>query len=230
VDDVEPPGIGCPSYPIEFARALLACVRGADEQGSQEALERLVDHMLGQPARAPAVMRTRLAELIALISRAVIDAGAPPSEALAVADRQRALLEQAQSAEGIRAWAVNSLSALMDQLTAENQRDLVIEYAVEYMIENRHRADLTLEDVAQAVYLSPSHLRHLFRDRLGVSYIKHLTSLRMEEARRLLRSTDLTVAAVAEAVGYDPSYFYRVFRRHNGTTPAAFRRSSRLNH
>jgi two-component system response regulator YesN len=173
-------------------------------------------------------MRTRLVELIALISRAVMNAGAPPSEALTVAHRQGALLEQAQSAKEIRVCSVNSLSALMDQVSAEHQRDVVIERAVEYLTQNRHRADLTLEDVARAVYLSPSHLRHLFRERLGVSYIKYLTSLRMQEARRLLMTTDLTVAAVAEAVGYDPSYFYRVFRRHNGTTPAAYRRSSRL--
>jgi two-component system response regulator YesN len=228
-DDVVTLDLNRPFYPIEFERELLARVRRGDQQGGQETLAHLVDHMLGHPAMAPAVIRTRLAELLALISRAVIDAGAPPSEALPVAHHQRSLLAQAQGAGQIRAWAVNSLSALMNQIAAEHQQDVAIKRAVEYMIQNRHRADLTLDEVARAVYLSPSHLRHLFRDRLGASYIKHLTSLRMREARRLLRTTDLTVAAVAEAVGYDSSYFYRVFRRHNGTTPAAYRRTSRLN-
>jgi two-component system response regulator YesN len=54
--------------------------------------------------------------------------------------------------------------------------------------------------------------------------VKYLTSLRIEEAKRLLRNTDLSIVAIAEKVGYpNVTNFYRHFQRLQGTTPAAYR-------
>jgi AraC-like DNA-binding protein len=44
----------------------------------------------------------------------------------------------------------------------------------------------------------------------------------------LLRSSDLSIETVAERVGYsDVANFTRAFRRWTGSTPAAYRRSTR---
>lgn len=100
-----------------------------------------------------------------------------------------------------------------------------IQQALDYIRQHHQRPDISLNDVAAAVNLSPSHLAHLLRERAGVSYKQQLTALRIEAARHLLRTTDLTVSAVGEAVGYqNATNFYRLFQREVGMTPAEFRR------
>ncbi|MEW6654945.1 MAG: helix-turn-helix transcriptional regulator [Bacteroidota bacterium] len=55
-----------------------------------------------------------------------------------------------------------------------------------------------------------------------------LTTLRIEEAKRLLRSTDLSINYIAEKVGYpNVTNFYRHFQRQVGMTPAAFRKQEK---
>ncbi len=100
-----------------------------------------------------------------------------------------------------------------------------VQQALDYIRQNHQRPDISLNAVAEAVSLSPSHLAHLLRERTGMSYIQQLTATRIEAARRLLRTTNLTVSAVGEAVGYqNATNFYRLFQRETGMTPAEFRR------
>jgi AraC family transcriptional regulator len=60
---------------------------------------------------------------------------------------------------------------------------------------------------------------------VGVSPSRYHISLRMNEARRLLRETKKSVADVAVEVGYaNPSHFARLFRRETGLSPTVYRR------
>lgn len=96
--------------------------------------------------------------------------------------------------------------------------------ALAYMQRNLHRSDLRLSQVAEAALVSPSHLAALIRRHLGHSYLCHLTRLRIERAKLLLRTTGMTVAAVAAAVGYEtPAPFYHHFKQAVGSTPSDFR-------
>jgi two-component system response regulator YesN len=105
------------------------------------------------------------------------------------------------------------------------QSDQVVERALRFMGENYHRADLQLKEVAAAASVSSSHLAQLLRTRTGAGFIRHLTTLRIEAAKRMLADTDLHVNDIAIRSGYEGSgYFYRVFRREVGMTPSEYRR------
>jgi two-component system response regulator YesN len=102
-----------------------------------------------------------------------------------------------------------------------------IQQALDYIRQNHQNPAISLNAVAEAVNLSPSHLAHLLKERAGLSYMQQLTSVRIEAARRLLRSTNLTVNAVGESVGYqNATNFYRLFQRETGMTPAEFRKAA----
>jgi AraC-like DNA-binding protein/mannose-6-phosphate isomerase-like protein (cupin superfamily) len=87
------------------------------------------------------------------------------------------------------------------------------------------RDSVTLEDVADLVHVSPSRVRHVFKDVTGVSFKEYVTQVRVAEAKRLLLSTDLSVADVAQAVSYTNLHqFYKVFYRSCAMSPGEYRR------
>lgn len=84
---------------------------------------------------------------------------------------------------------------------------------------------VSVQDVARAAHVSPSHLRALFRRHLGESVQQRLASIRLDAAQRLLAGGAHSVADVALAVGFsDQTALTRALRRERGITPAAYRR------
>ena len=92
-------------------------------------------------------------------------------------------------------------------------------------VDRNHREQITLEDVADLVHVSPSRVRHVFKDVTGVSFKEYVTQVRVTEAKRLLLSTDLSVAEIARAVSYTNLHqFYKVFYRSCAMSPGEYRR------
>jgi AraC-like DNA-binding protein len=92
-------------------------------------------------------------------------------------------------------------------------------------VDGHCRESITLDDVAEVVHVSPSRVRHVFKDVTGVSFKEYVTSVRVAEAKRLLLSTDLSVADVARAVSYTNLHqFYKVFYRSCAMSPGEYRR------
>ena len=92
-------------------------------------------------------------------------------------------------------------------------------------VEAHCRERVTLDEVAEVVHLSPSRVRHVFRDVSGVGFKEYATRVRLTEAKRLLLATDMSVAEVAHSVGYTNVHqFYTVFHRYSALLPAEYRR------
>lgn len=95
--------------------------------------------------------------------------------------------------------------------------------AIEFMHDNCGR-ELSLNEIADAAYLSPFHFTRLFKKLTGTTPHAYLATLRIEWARRLLAETDLPLAEVGARVGYESqSHFTKIFREATGLTPRAFR-------
>jgi YesN/AraC family two-component response regulator len=108
--------------------------------------------------------------------------------------------------------------------TADTARREQIRPVLSY-VEEHCRERITLDDVADVVHLSPSRIRHVFRDVSGVGFKEYATRVRLAEAKRLLLSTELSVAEVAHTVGYTNVHqFYTVFQRYCAILPAEYRR------
>jgi AraC-like DNA-binding protein len=90
-------------------------------------------------------------------------------------------------------------------------------------IETNYQFDLSLDQCAEVCGLSPHYLSKMFKKTMEVSFIEYLTSLRLENAKQLLRETELTVTDISEKVGYQPKNFIRVFKKQLGLTPGQYR-------
>jgi AraC-like DNA-binding protein len=92
-------------------------------------------------------------------------------------------------------------------------------------VDRNCRESITLEDVAELVHVSPSRVRHVFKDVTGVGFKEYVTQVRVAEAKRLLLSTDLSVAEIARRVSYTNLHqFYKVFYRSCAMSPGEYRR------
>lgn len=87
---------------------------------------------------------------------------------------------------------------------------------------------LTGESIAEAVNISESHLRRLFKEHLGMSLRDYVDETRINRSSSLLVDTTLTVGQISEQIGFESQFsFSRFFRRHVGMAPRDYRTSMR---
>ncbi len=93
--------------------------------------------------------------------------------------------------------------------------------SVAVLVDRRlHDARFGVDAVAEALRLSPRHLRRRFVALAGQTPRAFLRQRRIKRARALLADDALSVADVAQAVGYaDASAFGRAFRAVTGVAP-----------
>lgn len=101
---------------------------------------------------------------------------------------------------------------------------LQLRRAMEYMTDHLDR-DLSLEEIAQEVGLSPFHFAREFRALTSQTPYQYLLDQRMERAKHLLKNQAWTVQEIATMTGFhSPVNFVRTFRQRVGATPGAWRR------
>lgn len=95
---------------------------------------------------------------------------------------------------------------------------------VRYLQENA--ADITLTRLAEDFHYTPEYASRLIKHTTGQTFTRLLTSIRLENAKQLLRDTSLDIMDIAASVGYESSeHFIRTFRKHTGKTPSEYRKS-----
>jgi AraC family transcriptional regulator len=98
---------------------------------------------------------------------------------------------------------------------------------VHAFIEANIGGQITLEQMAIAVNLTPIHFARQFKKSTGRSPHQYLLYARVETAKRLLQ-TDLSIAEIAFRCGFShQEHLTRMFGRLAGSTPAAYRRTLR---
>lgn len=118
-------------------------------------------------------------------------------------------------------------SAFLDIIRCVNQNtksssDNVIMKALEYM-ERNYSQNISLEDVADRVFLNPVYFSRLFRQQVGETFTQYLTRIRMEKAMQLLKENRYKTYVVGEKVGYSNcKYFTRVFKQFTGYTTTEY--------
>ena len=97
-----------------------------------------------------------------------------------------------------------------------------------YIIEN-FSEDLSLQKISDKFYISPSHLSHLFKRKLGYSPMHYIVRRRIGEAQSLLILTHKSITEVAGAVGFDNlSHFNVQFKKYVGLSPLTYRKKYTL--
>jgi len=217
--------ISIPSlYSLEKERELLGKVRLGDKEGARAILNELLGAILFRHAGRFDIIKARILELMVVLSRAAVEAGASLEMLLGLNYQYLRELANINSQEELCLWIVKVLEVFMNSVyQTRNLRNIqIIEKALRYIREH-YNEPLTLKDVAREVNLSPFYFARLLKREMGITFLCYLTRVRMEEAKRLLPDPSNNILEVALEVGYnDQSYFTKVFKKHEGITPALY--------
>lgn len=208
--------------------SLLAAMRRGDRGEAMRIVNHVLVHIYSAGEERSDLLKGLLLELVVMISRAAIEAGAMQSEVLGANFRILTELASIDDDEQLAVW----LRKAFDHLFSTIQRQegftppLLIGKALDFMRENLHR-EITRDETAQHAGISPGHFSHLLKERTGRSFTELLRQCRVDLACELLLHTEETLAAIADRCGFcDQSYFTRVFRDVKGLTPGQFRESA----
>ena len=98
-----------------------------------------------------------------------------------------------------------------------------VQTAIAYISAN-YSYPISIEDIANYVGVSRSHLFRSFETILKKSPKAYLTNFRIKQARYLLEHSSLSIAAIANSVGFDNGlYFSKAFRKEVGMAPREYR-------
>ena len=109
-----------------------------------------------------------------------------------------------------------------------HQRSIIIHQAKAYIDLHFSNPDLQMGRVAKLHNLSPNHFSTVFSQVIGEPFRDYLCGLRINHAKKLLRTTNLKCAEVASQSGYNDShYFSTFFKKKTGVSPQQFREQSK---
>lgn len=209
---------------LDKEHELKSMVRNGQKPEAHQLLENLLIDIIEINSEHIDTVKTRVVELVVIISRAAVDGGADLSVILQLNSLFYLELLKITKTEEICLWSRNMLEKFMNEDSNKDQKNIqAVQKAAEYIQEN-FRNKIAIEDIAQVVYLSPCYVSRIFKQSLGCTLMEYLTQVRLEEAKVMLKNPKYNVMQVAEGSGFeDPAYFTRVFKKLEGITPSRFK-------
>lgn len=106
---------------------------------------------------------------------------------------------------------------------SDNNENTILNSAKKY-IDEHFSESLSLQDVADFVYLNPIYFSRFFKIHTGQNFSEYLLDKRMTKAAELI-NTNMKIADVSEACGYsNMGYFSRAFKEYYKCTPKEYGR------
>ncbi len=134
--------------------------------------------------------------------------------------------EQLNSLEDFKKFYKTILKEAIDlrNMSSQKRYSGLIEKAKEYIHLRYSMSDLSLDQVASKVNISPNYFSSLFNQETGMTFIEYLTEIRMEKAKEYLRCSSKRITEIGFLVGYlDSHYFSYIFKKTQNCTPSEYR-------
>lgn len=115
-------------------------------------------------------------------------------------------------------------SAHIEEKGEMDKADYYVRRAVEFIL-NNYCNPIKVTDIADYVCINRSYLYTLFKNSMGMSPQRFLTTFRITKAAELLQMTELSVESIALSCGYsDPLVFTKSFKQMKDMSPSSYRK------
>ncbi|MDR0814020.1 MAG: helix-turn-helix domain-containing protein [Oscillospiraceae bacterium] len=172
-------------------------------------------------------IKARLLELLVVLSRASIEAGADTRDSFQMNEHFIAQIEQQNDVDQLAVFISDIARSFIVQvfdLAQVKHSDVV--FKITNHIKQNCATKLTLDSLAKKVYLSKSYLSSVFKQETGMSLTSYITKVRIEKSKRLLLEENLSLSLIATQCGFnDQSYFTKTFKKVVGVSPKKFKKT-----
>ena len=163
---------------------------------------------------------------IALCARAAIAGGISPESAYRISGYYINKCDATQDPAYMlhyRNRAIEELAGRVQEIRSKSVGSTHVARARDY-IRKHYRETIRLEDMAEALDISPSYLSRLFHRETGMCLQDAIAEVRVHRAAELLLYSRLSLSEIAIYVHFpNQSYFTKVFKKVMGTTPMTYR-------
>ena len=205
---------------------LIDLIKMGDRKGAKGLLDELLGTTLFRSQEHIGILKARALEIIFIIARAAVEAGANLEEILGFKYQYIQNLSQDNSQETLYYFLRKAFDQLFECIYQNrNIRHTRVFAKAKEFIWGNYNQDISLKKMAEAVGINPFYLSHLFRTEMGISFLEYLTSVRLSIAKKLLKQTNLSIMQICLEVGYqDPSHFAKIFKKKEGIRPTEYRK------
>ncbi|MBR5985352.1 MAG: helix-turn-helix domain-containing protein [Clostridia bacterium] len=164
---------------------------------------------------------------VALATRSAVAGGLDEETAYHLSDEYIQTVEKMISLDSIdqlsRAMLVDFTERVRNTALPLSDIPEDINRAVKY-VRMHTNSNLSVQEVAEAVGLSRSHLSHKFKSIMGFDINSFIMRCKLEEARSLLMYSEQSIIEISNYLCFSSqSYFTNVFHKKYGLTPKEFR-------
>jgi two-component system response regulator YesN len=208
-------------------RELIDLIKIGDRKRAKVLLDEALGTALFRSREHIGILKARALEIIFVIARAAVEAGANLEEILGFKYQCIQNLSKDDSQETLYYFLMKAFDQLFECIYQNRniQHTGIFTKAKEYIWGN-YNQEISLRKLSEAVGVNPYYLSHLFRKEMGISFLEYLTSVRMSIAKNLLKQTTMSMMEVCLEVGYqDPSHFAKVFKKKEGIHPTDYRKN-----
>ncbi|MCF6411530.1 response regulator [Pseudalkalibacillus salsuginis] len=125
----------------------------------------------------------------------------------------------------VEAYMADMLKVVMEsEIFSSVKVNPLILKAQEYIHQHFYESELSLQRIADMVNVSPSYFSRMFSQETDKTLVEYITHIRMENAKKLLKSTNDKTYEIAQKVGYsDSHYFCNLFKKVTGMTTRQYK-------
>jgi two-component system response regulator YesN len=132
-----------------------------------------------------------------------------------------------RSISNLQEWAKQIVEMAVDFVHSVEESHTIIDRVKKHISENIDK-DLSRDDIAAYIYLSPDYLSRVFKKETGVSLSEYLIEEKFKFAQNLLIQSDMSISEIATSIGYTNfSHFSKMFKRVTDMNPLEFRKRNR---
>ncbi len=209
----------------ETAEQVLAAIKSGDNAGLGRELDEIFDSMSRSRKEGFRYGRNISQQLILLSTRVLLELNALNGDWEAKETEAWEMVLRQETIQDLK----KHVSSYLDEVCScvrekrSGRTGSVID-RIQRLIHERYAENLTIVEIAEGVFLSPTYVSLLFKQETGETLFEYLTKVRIEKAKELLRDPRNKFYEVCHAVGYaDPSHFSKLFMIMTGFTPSAYR-------
>lgn len=163
---------------------------------------------------------------VTLVSRAAIQGGMDPQDALTLSDSSIQKCELLPTPDQVTKLLFHTILEFTQRVSrlriGETPTELTI--AVANYIQHHLSEPITAEDIAHELYISRPYLSAKFKEETGESITDFILRVKSDEAKHLLRYTENSIASIGAYLGFSSqSHFSRVFKKYTAHTPGEYR-------